>query len=258
VSPLPPSNINGVENSIVGNTVDDAAGNLSPSYGIQLMQPNGGTGVTMNNLVMCNTIHGGNASGGDTKQGVQDANASILNTVMCNFFNGFLGGGAPNACAALNAFYVYDLSAAHGLKVSIEGGSMLFRDISVNDAWWLNCNPAASGESCAMFGGANAGANPALTINGSLQAGGTQNITGCSLTAASGGAWSGTFTSGVAGTCTVTITPGFTAVHGWACHAEDLTTPADKLNQTAKNTTTCTISGTTANGDGITWTAIAY
>lgn len=105
-------------------------------------------------------------------------------------------------------------------------------------------------------------AAPVALPNGSsffvLEAAGTQTVSGCSLTSASGGASGGSFHSGTAGTCTVTITPGITAPHGYACTATDLTTAADTVKQTATATTSCTISGTTASADVITWQASAF
>lgn len=82
---------------------------------------------------------------------------------------------------------------------------------------------------------------------------GTQNISGCSLTTPLGTANAGSFLSGTAGTCTVTITPGITASHGFVCSATDLTTRTDIVSQSAYSTTTCTISGTTASGDLVTY-----
>lgn len=84
---------------------------------------------------------------------------------------------------------------------------------------------------------------------------GVQSISGCSLSAAVGGAWAGKFVSGTTGTCTVTITFPDTATNGWACGrgASDITTTADFLTQTAFTTTTATLSGTTASGDTIVW-----
>jgi hypothetical protein len=87
---------------------------------------------------------------------------------------------------------------------------------------------------------------------------GTNTVSGCSLTSNAGGAWAGKFLSGTTGTCTVTITPGFTATNGFFCRANDLTTPADTLPQTATTTTTCTVAGTTVSGDLINWSAVAY
>jgi hypothetical protein len=87
---------------------------------------------------------------------------------------------------------------------------------------------------------------------------GTINVSGCSLTSAAGGASIGQFNSGTTGTCTVVITPGITASHGWMCKANDLTTTADTLQQTASSTTTCTIAGTTVTGDIINFSAFSY
>ncbi len=72
---------------------------------------------------------------------------------------------------------------------------------------------------------------------GNIQAGGTNNVSGCALTVALGGASAGKFASGTTGACTVTITPGITTTTGYACDAHDLTTPADVINQTAFTTT---------------------
>lgn len=81
---------------------------------------------------------------------------------------------------------------------------------------------------------------------------------GCTNSAIFGGATAGQFTSGTTGTCTVVITPGLTAVHGWACFSNDLTTPADTIKQTASSTTTATLSGSTTTGDVINFQCTAY
>lgn len=85
---------------------------------------------------------------------------------------------------------------------------------------------------------------------------------GCSNSATTGGATAGTYTSGTTGTCTVTITmdgaTGLTAPNGWACFANDLTTTADTVKQTASTATTATLSGTTVSGDVINFGCIGY
>jgi hypothetical protein len=83
---------------------------------------------------------------------------------------------------------------------------------------------------------------------------------GCSETALVGGATAGSFTSGTTGTCTVTITMGgsATAPNGWACFANDLTTPSDTIKQTATSTTTATLSGTTVSGDAINFSCTGF
>lgn len=91
-----------------------------------------------------------------------------------------------------------------------------------------------------------------------IVAAGTQGVAGCSLSNAHGGAFAGNFTSGLSGTCTVTVAPGITATNGWSCWAADLTTTADHLYQTASTTTQATISGTTASGDVITYGCVGF
>ena len=87
---------------------------------------------------------------------------------------------------------------------------------------------------------------------------GTNTVSGCSLTVSAGGATAGKFNSGTTGSCTVTITPGFTAPNGFSCWANDITTPADKLQQLSMRQTAPTIGGTTVSGDVITWGCVAY
>jgi hypothetical protein len=110
--------------------------------------------------------------------------------------------------------------------------------------------------------GANAKANidpsTGKISSGAQVAIGTQTVSGCSLTSPLGGSWAGSFKSGTTGTCTVTITPGITAPNGFACASTDVTTAADVLKQAAYTATSCTISGTTASADVITWTAVAF
>jgi hypothetical protein len=49
-----------------------------------------------------------------------------------------------------------------------------------------------------------------------------------------------------------------TAPTGWACYANDLTTPADKLQTTVSTTTTATIAGTTVSGDVISFGCMGF
>lgn len=84
---------------------------------------------------------------------------------------------------------------------------------------------------------------------------------GCSNSTLLGGASVGSYHSGTTGTCTVVITLGAgvqAAPNGWACWANDLTTPADVQHQTATTGSTVTISGTTVSGDVINFGCIAY
>jgi hypothetical protein len=83
-------------------------------------------------------------------------------------------------------------------------------------------------------------------------------ITGCgTVTSQLGNGFSGSFNA-ASGTCTVVITPGETAINAFRCSAADITTPADTFTQTAKSTTTCTLTGTPTSGDLIQFSAAAY
>lgn len=87
-------------------------------------------------------------------------------------------------------------------------------------------------------------------------------ISGCSATSATGNGMVGSYTSGTSGTCTVTVTwvnnGNFSAPHGWACWANDLTTTADKQGQTGGSTTTAIFSGTTVSGDVVNFGCLPY
>lgn len=90
----------------------------------------------------------------------------------------------------------------------------------------------------------------------------TFTTTGCAVSATSGGANAGTYTSGTSGTCTVVITmngaTGLTAPNGWACTANDRTTTTDLIGQTASTTTTATLSGPTVSGDVVSFSCTGY
>lgn len=102
-----------------------------------------------------------------------------------------------------------------------------------------------------------------IEVNSAIVAIGTKfTISGCSADTTVGGAFAGTFVSRTTGTCTVVITlngaTGATAPNGWACHADDRTTPANLISQSSSTTTTCTVTGATITGDVLSFMAIAY
>jgi hypothetical protein len=100
------------------------------------------------------------------------------------------------------------------------------------------------------------------SVNSVIAKGTKFTISGCAAGTTVGGATAGTFLSGTSGACTVVITlagaSGITAPNGWTCAAEDLTTPANLISQSASSPTTCTVTGTTVSGDKIAFAAIAY
>lgn len=85
-------------------------------------------------------------------------------------------------------------------------------------------------------------------------------ITGCgTISATSGGATAGTFTTNLTGTCTAVI-PLPTAAHGWTCVLQNITkhVVANILIQSATATNSCTVVGTTAASDVLTLAASAW
>lgn len=100
--------------------------------------------------------------------------------------------------------------------------------------------------------------NDTFTWNGAIVSGGTKfTASGCSNSTTVGGAIAGSFLSGVTGDCTVTITLP-TSPNGWACNANNLTTPANMVGQSAMSTTSCTLKGTTVTGDQIVFSAMGF
>jgi hypothetical protein len=110
----------------------------------------------------------------------------------------------------------------------------------------------AAGTAPSYFGGS-------ITSLGYISAGTKFTASGCSNGTTVGGATAGSFASGTTGTCTVTVTMGSsaTSVNGWACSVSDQTT-ANLMRETASNTTTATLSGTTVSGDVIVFGCIGY
>lgn len=170
------------------------------------------------------------------------ANATAYNVVANSFIADFCG----------NTRFICNFTALGQLANSQQGS---YFTCALN----ANCQ-AGTNPSTISSGGSIRGPGTGIEIHGMgvLLSLGTQTVSGCSLTTALGGASAGSFHSGTAGTCTVTITPGITALNGFVCQAWDITTAADTVKQTAFTTTTCTISGTTASGDVITWMATAF
>jgi hypothetical protein len=94
--------------------------------------------------------------------------------------------------------------------------------------------------------------------NGHISNGTTFTIaSGCGTPGSlTGGATTGSFTAGQAACAPVINLP--TAPNGWWCSANDITHPADAFTQTAKSTTSCTLSATVTSADVIVFHAEAY
>ena len=97
-----------------------------------------------------------------------------------------------------------------------------------------------------------------LILRSVVAGGSAPTLTGtCTTSTQVGGNTAGSF----AATCTaqtVIITFATTAPNGWVCNAQDETTSADTMKQTAHSTTSCTFTGTTVAADVIVFDARAY
>lgn len=103
--------------------------------------------------------------------------------------------------------------------------------------------------------GSVAGAIEAQTF---IAGGSPPTLTGTCITGSQvGGNTAGSFTAACTAQ-TVIITFATTAPNGWACNAQDESTSADLLKQTAHSTTSCTLSGTTGTGNVIVFNAVAF
>lgn len=79
----------------------------------------------------------------------------------------------------------------------------------------------------------------------------------CTTGSVTGGLSAGSFTA----TCTAqTVIISFVknAPHGWSCEAQDITTSADIMKQTATAVGSCTLTGTTVASDVVVWHAFGY
>ena len=146
--------------------------------------------------------------------------------------------------------------------------------------WTLNGSASTgsgtSGDIVLKTGGTGAGATvqnaevTALTVKGA-----TQNVvfaaglvssgtlptltTGtCSGSGAAGGSLAGTFVAATCAAGTYILSGLPTAPTGYSCNAEDRTTTADTLQQTAASTTSATFKATTATSDVIQFNCLAY
>jgi len=80
----------------------------------------------------------------------------------------------------------------------------------------------------------------------------------CSASSFVGGALAGKFSAAVCAGGTFILSELPTAPNGYACDAEDQTTPADTLKQTANSTTSVTFTSTTAASDVVVFKCLAF
>lgn len=181
--------------------------------------------------------------------------AAGLSTITTGLLNNN-NAGALTIQVAANTFFStpgpLTLQASNGSGAGVGGGS-------------INIIAGTSASSTAGSITLQTGGSTRVTVDqngnsaftGAINSTGTKfTASGCSNSATTGGAIAGQFTSGTTGTCTVAITLP-TAPNGWSCRATDITNVAT-LNQTAKSTTSCTVSGTTTTNDVVIFSAMGY
>lgn len=142
------------------------------------------------------------------------------------------------------------------LAITRTAGSSAITDVTFGNT---TNNPTYSftGTGASTMGGSLAVTGSVSATTGFRATGTTFTASGCSNGTLVGGATAGSYNSGTTGACTVVITLP-TAANGWACHASDITTPANLIAQSAKTTTSCTLTGTTVTGDTIVFSAMGY
>jgi hypothetical protein len=140
---------------------------------------------------------------------------------------------------------------------SIDDSDLRVRVPAGRSLWLGDTSTAAIKLGAAAVLTQNAGGFTAQSFGSS---GTTFALSGCSATSLTGGATAGSFVSGTAGACTVTITMGGSqaATHGWSCWANDITTPANSISQSGGNTATAVLTGTTAASDVVNFGCMAY
>jgi hypothetical protein len=184
----------------------------------------------------------------------------------CDTTNLYVGsslsvGGSPYATNLNTWFSCYVFSGGdyctpvNGALVDLgtASNSFFFADLANISFFSSAISPDSAG-----FGSVGTASKPfGPTYSGSFISKGSHfTVSGSSAAFVSGGPTAGTFTAGTTGTNTVVVTMGGTfgataAPTGWACHVNDLTTPADNSSwsQMAVTTTTATMAGTGVSAD---------
>ena len=220
---------------LVGSEVGTFAGSSADTVYGYLVSPFGNTQVAFDNFPAFD-VHPGGVGTGRATSGFRCESSSIL--VQNSFY--------------ANCFELSPIGAA-----GTNSQSIAFTSNNGKVGQLYQAGDNAGTPNARLIYLPQSGVAASFTTGAFIMAGQTSQVTGCSVSSLAGGA-AGKFVSGTTGTCTVTITLPVTTYTGWSCTAQDLTTPADKINQTAFTTTTATMSGTTVSGDIITYNCVGF
>ena len=237
--------------------IADLSGNVTgPIY-------DGGTGsgktiLTTNGLQTINSSYTFNIGNNYVDQNVWDARLAVT---------GYSYSAAAEASAGQG---IIRMTTGTG---QLSDESLLFGIYDANYAW-IQANKAGTANRPLVLNplGGNIAvggttASYSLDITGSLRSSGAVIAGGsspalsgtCSANTQVGGNTAGTFkASASCSSGTVIMTFASTAPNGWACDSSDMTTPADKISETASTTTTATLSGTLASADVVVFKCEAY
>ncbi len=271
------STIGGTGNYLLNvgtSTAANGGGTYTPAFQVQ-SPSNGLTGATLvyNNLYAGKRVTVG--STGTTGTGMISAISGLTTGAAPAATSGISGLSIPAqtftttaasssvTSAGMNSFGIPTLTASNAWTITnlstlyIDGPPVAGSGVTASNTYALHVNAGNSN-----FGGAIYDSTK-IQSPGIISGGGTKfTASGCSNSTTVGGSTAGSFASGTTGTCTVVVTmngaTGLAAPNGWACAANDLTTTADTIKQTASSTTTATLSGTTVSGDVINFTCTGY
>jgi hypothetical protein len=243
-----------------------------PTLTLPLSVANGGTGSATGSAASLTAIPAAQVTGANAlPDGVLSTNVPLLNATSNTFSNSTNGGMSftvtnPNggSLGAAQLFVQADLSSssieigsyssAHGAYGALVASTpFIYTNRSTGMVLMNDGGPVI----VTANGNAETGRFESGAYKGTLQAAGTAtSCTGATIGTGSKNN-AGFVTSTTTGASTIVITFSVTAPTGWAIMASNLTT-ANLIRQSAKSTTTATLSGTTVTGDVITYIAVAY
>lgn len=207
--------------------------------------------------------------------------ATAANAMSMQFQDGgvlFLNPGASTIGFEIQS----QIGAVNGLEVQpvVTGASPQIMAEGSDSNIGINLVPKGSGavytpagiSAASLYTSGNATISGTLAVSGAvafsaaagiprmIATGSVPTLSGtCSTGTQVGGNTAGSFKfSAACSAGTVIMTFAAAATNGWACKVQDMTIPADVLNQTAYTATTATITGTAASGDQTVFQCVGF
>lgn len=240
-----------------------APGTGNTALGIGALNPGVSTGG--DNTASGFQALGSNTTGGDNTASGFDA--LVSNTIgyqnAANGFQALYGNttGANNIASGYQAGrYIAGGATANQTSINsvyLGAGTEAKADGDVNEGVY-GYNAVGNGSNTNTFGNSSTVGN--YFYGARIMLGSVPTPTGtCAINNQVGGNTAGSFkANGACAAGTVILTFAATAPNGYVCSAHDMTTPADAMNQTAYSTTSCTLTGTMASADQVTFSATGF